>query len=98
MIYNTDTGLVYAPPPPKHITLLALNLRMSRAERDAIRVAETTDGDVSDVMYLMRQARYIDLERAETIGGIQMLEAKTLLATGRAAEILSAPALDSERP
>lgn len=87
-----------APTPlPPHITLLALNLRMTRGERDAVRAAEGTDSDVSDVMYLMRQARYIDLERAETIAGLQMLEAKGLLGTGRADEILTAPIQDIER-
>jgi len=75
--------------PPAHITLLALNLRMSRAERDVIRSAEITDPDVADLMYLMSKARYIDLNNPVTITGLQMLETKGLLAAGRANEILS---------
>ena len=88
-------GVVYTIPP--HITLLALNFRFTRGERDLIRAAEVTDPDVSDVMYLMRQAKYIDLSRAETIGGVQMLEAKGLLASGRAAEVLDTETLPHER-
>jgi hypothetical protein len=79
------------PPLPPHITLLALNLRFTREERDAIRAAELTDADVSDVMYLMRNSRYIDLERTETINSLYMLETKGLLGPGRAYQILSAP-------
>lgn len=85
-------------PLPMHITLLALNLRMTRAERDAIRAAETSDADVSDAMYLMRQARYIDLENAVTQAAINMLEAKGLLAEGRSVQILTTEPATGERP
>lgn len=97
-IQGLDTTVREVPVLPRHITLLALNLRFTRAERDAIRAAEVSDPDVSDIMYLMRQARYIDLDRAETVGGVQALEAKTLLGVGRAAEVLGAEVQDSERP
>ena len=87
-----------APVLTRHITLLALNLRFIRGERDSIRAAEATDADVADTMYLMRQARYIDLDRAETIAGINLLETKLLIAAGRATAILTDPVLDTERP
>lgn len=87
---------IIIPPLPLHITLLALNLRFSREERDAIRGAEIADPDVSDLMYLMSKARYIDLENPVTIGGLQMLETKGLLGVGRANEILSMPVQQSE--
>ena len=83
---------------PRHITLLALNLRFTRAERDAVRAAEATDADVADVMYLMRQARYIDLDRADTVAGVNLLETKGLLAAGRAALVLGNQVQDIERP
>lgn len=86
------------PLPIRHITLLALNLRFTRGERDAIRAAEITDPDVSDIMYLMRQARYIDLDRVETIAGVNALGAKSLLGAGRATIILGAAVQDIERP
>jgi hypothetical protein len=83
---------------PRYITLLALNLRFTREERDAIRAAEISDPDVSDAMYLMRQARYIDLDRVETIASVNALEAKGLLGVGRAAIVLSGEVSDIERP
>lgn len=80
----------YAEQPViRHITLLALNLRMTAAERHAIRAAELTDPDVSDMMYLMSKARYINLDDAIVIAAMNALEAKTLLAAGRAEEILA---------
>ena len=81
---------------PRHITLLALNLRMSREERDAVRAARLTDGDVDDAMFLMSTARYIDLEHPVTIAGITMLETKGLLGVGRANQILSAEVQTNE--
>lgn len=92
--------MIYLPEPPKpaHITLLALNLRFTRAERDAIRAAEMSDPDVSDIMYLMRQASYISLTDPTTIQGLQALELKGLLGVGRADVILNQQVQDSERP
>lgn len=84
-------------PEQRWITLLALNLRFTKAERTAIREAQTTDEDVSDLMYLFQVAKYIDLDRTETIGGLQLLEAKGLLGAGRAGEVLSAPVQPQER-
>lgn len=95
MIVIHDPEIV-APLLP-HITLLALNLRFTREERDAIRAAEITDPDVGDLMYLMTKARYIDLNNPVTIIGLQMLETKTLLGLGRANAILSAPIQTSEQ-
>ena len=43
-------------------------------------------------------ATFIDLFRAETRAGVQMLEAAGLLAEGRALEILDAPVTAEERP
>lgn len=85
-------------PKPAHITLLALNLRFTRAERDAIRAAEVSDLDVSDIMYLMRQASFISLSDPTTIQGLVALEYKGLLGSGRANEILTQAVQDKERP
>lgn len=86
------------PQLPPHITLLAFNLRLTRAERDAIRSAETADPDVSDVMFLMKQASFIDLTRPETTGAIQLLVLKGLLSEERGAEILNKPVKTIELP
>ena len=52
---------------------------------------------MSDTLYLMQQARYIDLDHAITISSLALLESKGLLGVGRASEILSQPVQDSER-
>lgn len=95
LVYDT---VVVEEVKPRHITLLSLMTRMTRAERTSIRAAELTDEDVADIMFLFGKARYIDLDRAETIECLNALEAKTLLDLGRANEILTAPVQDSERP
>lgn len=83
------------PVLPKFITLLALNLRMTAAERTAVRTS--ADPEVQDLVYLLQLSRYIDLDHPVTRGGMQMLEAKGLLGEGRAAEILDAVVQDTER-
>ena len=88
---------VEVAPSPRHITLLALNMRFTRLERDKIRAEEITDPDVSDAMYLMRQARYIDLDNATTIGAVTLLEMKHIIDPGRAKAILSAEVKAAER-
>lgn len=87
-----------ALPALPFITHLALNLRFTRQERDAIRAAETSDPDVSDALFLMRQARYIDLSHPHTRAAIQMLEDKQLLSSGRALQVLDAPIQQVEMP
>ncbi|MBP7568224.1 MAG: hypothetical protein KA795_19675, partial [Burkholderiaceae bacterium] len=42
-------------------------------------------------------AKFIDLDRADTRAGVQALEAATLLAAGRALQILDAPIQPGER-
>jgi len=83
-------------PQPRQITHLALNLRFTRAERDAIRTS--SDADVQDVLFLFDVARYIDLDRVETVAGLNMLEAKGLLGAGRAQQIIEQQVEPHERP
>ncbi len=80
---------------PKFITLLALNLRMTQAERTAVRTS--SDPEVQDMTYLLQIARYIDLDHPVTRQGMQMLESKGILGAGRALQILDAPVQDVER-
>lgn len=81
---------------PKHITHLAFAQRMTKAERTAIRTS--TNEDVQDIMFLFNSAKYIDLDRADTIAGVNALEALGILGAGRADEILSAEIKPEERP
>jgi hypothetical protein len=97
------------PAPEKHhITNLAFRQRFTRAEKVALEMAALDNpsaslqqraqaaalrADLKD----QEQATYIDLDRADTRAGVQMLEAAGLLGAGRAAQILDAPVQDAER-
>lgn len=85
-------------PRPNHITSYAFKSRMTSAERIAIRTAAASNAAVYDWLDLADSARYIDLDLQATRDGVLGLEAATLLAPGRALEILDAPVLDIERP
>lgn len=81
---------------PKHITHLAFLSRMTLTERTAVRTSQNEA--VQDIMFLFNAAKFIDLDRQDTINGVHGLEALGIIAPGRAAQILSAPILDTERP
>jgi len=86
----------YRPPTPalpyygSKITRLALKLRMTTQERKDIRSAAQSNDDVYDFMDLLSDSTYIDLERAETVQGVTLLEQASLLGEGRASAILGA--------
>jgi len=82
------------PPVPvpdygTKISRLALKLRMTADERKSIRTAAESNADVFDFMDLLSDSTYIDLTRAETVGGVNSLETAGLLGSGRADEILT---------
>lgn len=79
-------------PKDKKITKLALKLRMTTEERNAIRELAKTNADANDFMDLLADAEHVDLNRAETIAGITLL-----FSPSRAAEILDAPINELER-
>jgi len=54
-------------------------------------------GGLRDMRMQVNNATFIDLDRAETRGGVQQLEAMGLLAAGRALIILDTPVADAER-
>ena len=83
---------------PRHITGYALKMRMTSAERIAIRDAAASSDEVADFMDLADSAQYIDLDDPTTRTGVQTMEAALLLGTGRALEILDAAIVDAERP
>ena len=96
--YSGDLSLDESAPPyfgSWHISKLSFRSRFTRNERIAIEMAaaaNTAQGaamraDLAD----QRDARYIDLKRADTRAGVQALEAGGLLAAGRAAIILDTP-------
>lgn len=83
---------------PRHITGYAFKMRMTSAERIAIRAAAASSDEVADFMDLADSAQYIDLDDPTTRTGVQTMEAALLLGTGRALEILDAAIVDAERP
>ena len=99
------------PPsvPDTVITKLAFRQRFTPTERVTIEIASLDDPAASmqarQLAATLRSsqvdlaaAKWIDLTRPDTITGVQTLEAFGLLGAGRAAEILSAPIQDIERP
>jgi hypothetical protein len=92
------------PAMSKRITKLAFRNRFTTNEKTAMELAATHDhgqaknaaanlmaASIRATMADQRDATYIDLDRADTIAGVQGLEAGGLLAAGRAAVILGAP-------
>ena len=87
-----------AAPDLRHITGYAFKMRMTAAERIAIRAAAAVSAEVADFMDLADSAQYIDLDLDTTQDGVEALEAATLIGAGRAAVILDTPIVDAERP
>lgn len=94
--------VVEDPPAPvdpgpvrRWITKLAFRQRFTPVERATITYAARQAGaeaaGIQSYLDDVQAATYIDLERADTRAGVEALEAATLLAIGRAAEILDDP-------
>jgi len=99
-----------APPPytgPWTITKLAFRNRFTQAEKVAIEIAALDDPEAAMQQRAMSAAlrasqedvavaQFIDLTRADTRAGVQMLETAGLLAVGRALTILDTPPTETE--
>lgn len=89
------------PAQPKKITQLAFISRFTDAEAIAIDLASIGStveaASIRRYMQKVNTATFIDLERADTISGINQLEAVGLIGAGRANAILTAPITDLER-
>lgn len=99
--YSVQTGLFTAPEPvplPRHLAPASFKRRLTQPERIGIREAAKVSAEVYDFMDLLDTSKFIDLDDPLTQYGLQQLEAGGLLAAGRAAEILTAPVQESERP
>ena len=108
--WTYDGGVFTAPPVPeapptppesRKITKLAFLDRFTDAEAIAIDLASIGATTQAAAMRRFQKkvdaATFIDLDRSDTRGGVQTLEAAGLLAVGRAAEILDGPIADQER-
>jgi len=80
---------VEAAPVPRTITKLEYLRRFTTAERVAIRAAAAANPVLDDYLKLMELAQEINLDDADTIAAVQMMEQSGLIAAGRAAEILA---------
>jgi hypothetical protein len=99
--YSYANGIFTAPAPvvePKRITVRAFKARMTAAERIAIRTAAASSVAIYDYLDMLDSSKFVDLDSAETIGGLQALEVATLLSPGAAALILTAPIQEDEKP
>lgn len=71
------------------INALDFQMRFTAAERVAIRTAAQTNGAIADYLGLLAAAPTVNLTDPISIAGVQALEAATLIAQGRAAQILA---------
>lgn len=95
------------PPDPVRITKLAFRNRFTQAEKVAIEIA-ALDNPAAPMEQRAQAAalrasqqdvavaQFIDLTRADTRAGVQMLEAAGLLAAGRALVILDTEPTETE--
>ena len=110
--HNAAIGTWEAPPPPpalRRVSTLAFRRRFTKAERIAIEWAAV---DRADQSLAQRQqaaalratladqnaAKLIDLDDADSVTGVQDLEAMGLIELGRAAQILTSPIQPEELP
>lgn len=80
------------PINPQHKTrfsVLEFRDRFTHAEQLAIRQAQMTDMEVGLVYDNFQAAQYIDLEDPRVAAGLDLYEAKGLLAAGRKTELLT---------
>lgn len=105
------TAPVPESPPAQdtRITRLAFRKRFTQAEKVALEIAALDDPSATPAQraqaaalraYLkdVDAATFIDLADAHVKEGVQTLEAAGLLAAGRAAEIITAPVQEDEKP
>ena len=92
-VYDPETETFSTPDPvstPRlRLTKLEFRNQFSFAEKQAIYTAARSVVDVEIFLDDLMAAEYIDVDSAETIGGVQALETATLIGTGRADEILA---------
>ena len=77
--------------PETRITQLAFKLRLTQAERIALRQAAENNAEVADFIDLINSASYVDLTDQRTIDSLQQLEQSGLLQAGRSDQIRADP-------
>lgn len=74
---------------PKETILTQLQFLRKFTVDERIRIRNSPDSRVKDFLHLLTLAQDIRLDDSDTIMGVNFLESINLLASGRAAEILS---------
>lgn len=82
--------------PKLVLTKLAFRNRFTPAEKVALYTAAAANVQIKIYLDDLAAATFIDVERPDTIAGVQALEAATIIGVGRAAEILGAPITEQE--
>lgn len=96
------------PPAPRHITRLAFRNRFTQVEKVGLEIAQLDNPSATmpqraqaaalrAIQADVNVSTFIDLDRADTRAGVQMLEAAGLLSAGRALQILDAEIQYHER-
>lgn len=85
-----------ATPIKRLLTRLAFRNRFTPVEKVALYTAAESSVQIKIYLDDLAAATFVDPERADTIAGVQALEAATIIGPGRAAEILTAPVTDEE--
>lgn len=81
----------------KKITKLGLRQRLTFTELCAITTAAQTIAPVAALLGNLNVSTYIDLNRSDTRGGVNLLVSLGLLTSDRATEILNTPIQDFEK-
>lgn len=87
--YNHRIEIIVEVAPVRTITKLEYLRRFAVDERIAIRAAAAQNAILADYLQLLELAQDINLDDADTVAAVQMLEQAGLIAPGRAAEILA---------
>ena len=91
-------GAIPSQYPTTAITKTAFRNRFTFAERVAIKTAQSSDVMLQVLADDQANATYIDLSRADTSAGLDLLFSKGLIASDRKSEILTVEISESERP
>lgn len=96
------------PPEPRHISKLSFRNRFTTTEKVTLEIASLDNpaatmaqrqqaAGLRVALKDQENASYIDLDRADTRSGVQMLETAGLLAAGRSLVILDTAVTETER-
>lgn len=83
---------------PRHITKLALAIRLGVTAEVAIETAAASDPVVRVLLGRVSKAAYVDLDDPLLEYGLRVFVDKGLMTSEQVTDVLSAPVLESEKP